>query len=168
MNPGCTSLVLTGGRRWEREKPQKQPRFPCGSLTGPAHVIASRSMRSFVAVLMLALGAAGGWGCYKTQEGSYRPGVPFSRDTVEGRYERPAQQLLEAARDTLVYNGALTGENMALGVLTGRVNDRLVHIRVDEVEPRVSRILVQARKGNGAGDLRLAAELDKQIALRLR
>jgi hypothetical protein len=39
---------------------------------------------------------------------------------------------------------------------------------VDEVEPRVARVYVQARKNGGKADIHLAAELDKQIALRLR
>ena len=95
-------------------------------------------------------------------------GVPFSKDTIEGRYERPSEQVLQAARDTLVFNGALTGENNLTGVLTGRVNDRRVYIKIDEVEPRVTRLQVQARRGNGRGDVDLASELDKQIALRLR
>lgn len=121
-------------------------------------------------VLAVLVGVLGGslTGCYKTQEGSYRAGVPFSKDTMEGRYERPATQVLVAARETLQFNGALTGENTSTGVLTGKVNDRTVYIKVDEVEPRVSRIRVQARRGNGRGDLNLAAELDKQVALRLR
>lgn len=137
-------------------------------MTWEPLLIASQVMKSVVLAVLLGSMAVGVTGCYKTQEGGRSAGVPFSKDTIEGRYERPPEQVLEAARDTLVFNGALTGENALTGVLSGRVNDRRVYIRVDEVEPRVSRLQVQARRGNGRGDVDLAAELDKQIALRLR
>ena len=131
-------------------------------------------MKKVLAVAVLALGAFAFSGCYKTQEGSYRAGVPFSKDTIESRYERPVAQVFAAAKATLAYNGALTAEVAAtrddesVQTLTGRVNGRSVWVRVDEVEPRITRVLVQARKTGGMGDVDLASEIDKQIALRLR
>jgi hypothetical protein len=41
-------------------------------------------------------------------------------------------------------------------------------VKVDEVEPKISRVLTQARKKGGRSDIDLASEIDKQIALRLR
>lgn len=131
-------------------------------------------MKNVLAVVLLAMAAAGGSGCYKTQEGGYRAGVPFSKDTIESRYERPVAQVFQAAKATLAYNGALIAEvasTKAEGsaqTLTGRVNGRSLWVSVDEVEPRITRVLVQARKTGGLGDVDLAAEIDKQIALRLR
>ena len=43
-----------------------------------------------------------------------------------------------------------------------------IKFKVDEIEPRVSRINVQARKSGGAPDIYLASEIDKQIVLRLK
>jgi hypothetical protein len=48
------------------------------------------------------------------------------------------------------------------------VDDRTVWVKVDEIEPAISRIQVQARKKLGRSDVDLASELDKQIALRLK
>jgi hypothetical protein len=40
-------------------------------------------------------------------------------------------------------------------------------VTVDEVEPKVTRVKVQARRKSGGSDIDLASEIDKQIALRL-
>ncbi len=125
-------------------------------------------MKKLWAVIILALGATVATGCYKTQEGSHKMGMPFSKDTIEGRYERPLEQVYEAAKATLVFNGALTGENSVAHILTGSVNGRQLWVRVDEVEPRITRVQVQARRSGGRGDVDLAAEINTQIALRLR
>ena len=47
------------------------------------------------------------------------------------------------------------------------MDNRSVYVRVDEVEPGVSRVQVQAIRKGGAGDVDLAAEIDKLIALKL-
>jgi len=107
-------------------------------------------------------------GCYRTQEGRVRVGVPFSSDTIESRYERPAAQLFEAAKATLVYNGTLTSEDVVRKTLSAKIDNRTVWVRVEELEPNASRILVQARQSAGRSDIILASELDKQVALRLR
>jgi hypothetical protein len=131
-------------------------------------------MKKFVIAAVLAAAVATGAGCYKTQEGRCSPGIPFSKDTIESRYERPADQVYEAAKATMDFNGALVSEgsstvgNTAARTLTGKVNKRSLWIRVDEVEPRVTRVQVQARKSGGRADVDLASEIDKQIALRLR
>ena len=125
-------------------------------------------MKKLLAVIAVALGATLGAGCYKSQEGTYKAGVPFAKDTIEGRYERPVEQVYTAARAVLEFNGALTGDNATSHVLTGNVNGRKLWVRVDEVEPRITRVLVQARRSGGRGDIDLAAEINTQIALRLR
>ena len=129
--------------------------------SSPLMKAAFAAMTLGVATLLLS-------GCYKTQEGRYQAGVPFSRDEIESRYERPVPQVYEAAKATLAFNGTLTSENLVAQVVTARINDRTVYVKVDEVEPRISRVMVQARRNSGRGDLDLAAEIDKQIALRLR
>lgn len=131
-------------------------------------------MKNFLAAAALAVVVATGAGCYKTQQGGYKMGIPFSKDTIESRYERPVDQVFAAAKATLVDNGALIAEvaaktpDSAARTLEARINERNIWIRIDEVEPRITRILVQARKISGRGDVDLAAELDKQVALRLR
>ena len=107
-------------------------------------------------------------GCYSTQEGRSKFGVPLSKDTIESRYERPVEQVFAAAKDTLAFNGTLTGENTIAKTLAASIDNRSVWVKVDEIEPRVSRIFVQVRKSGGSADIYLASELDKQIALRLK
>ncbi len=126
------------------------------------------AMKKFAGILLAALALAGTTGCYRTQEGRVNAGVPFSTDTIESRYERPASQLFEAAKATLAYNGTPTSEDVVRRTLAAKVNNRTVFIKVEELEPNISRIFVQARKSAGRGDIILASELDKQIALRLR
>ena len=125
-------------------------------------------MKKFVSVLLIAATTATFTGCYKTQEGRRRAGLPGVKDTIESRYERPVDQVYESARATLAFNGAITKQNDPARILEAKVNNRTVWVRVDEVEPRVSRVFVQARRAGSRGDIHLAAEIDKQIALRLR
>lgn len=131
-------------------------------------------MKNLVVSAVLAVAVLSGAGCYKTKEGRYRAGMPFSKDTIESRYERPVDQVYQAAKATLEFNGALTAEgasttsDASARMLTGKVNNRSLWVRVDEVEPRITRVQVQARRSSGRGDVDLAAEIDKQIALRLR
>ena len=106
-------------------------------------------------------------GCVGTVDGRKQAGVPFSKDTIEGRYERSVSQIFEAAKRVLSYNGKLTGENTINNSLEAQIDNRTVWVAVDEVEPKVSRIRVQARRKGGAGDVYLAAEIEKQIALQL-
>ncbi len=125
-------------------------------------------MKKFFAFASVAAVALAVTGCYSTQEGRKKVGVPFSKDTIESRYERPAAQLFAAAKETLAFNGTLTGENTISMTITAKIDERTVWIKVDEIEPAISRIQVQARKKSGRGDVDLASELDKQIALRLK
>jgi hypothetical protein len=124
-------------------------------------------MKSFSA-LSLGVALLAATGCYSTQEGRTKAGVPWAKDTIESRYERPVDQLFAAAKDTLSFNGTLTGENTIAKTLVASIDNRTVWVKVDEVEHGVSRVYVQARKSGGRPDIYLASELDKQIALRLR
>lgn len=127
---------------------------------------------SAVVLMGLALLTAG---CVGTVSGKKTPGVPFVRDRIEGRYERPADQVYEAAREVLRLNGVLVSESTLHGgfseggirTLEGRVNQRRVWISVEQIDPRVSSVVVQARTPGGGSDLYLCHELEKQIALRL-
>ncbi len=96
-----------------------------------------------------------------------RAGVPFVKDSFEGRYQRPVPAIFAASRQVLELNGTVTGENRISNTLEAKVDNRTVIVRVDEVEPGVSRVVVQARKKSGTADLDLASEIDKQIALKL-
>ena len=73
--------------------------------------------------------------------------------------------LVPVAVDT--YNGTITGENLIDNTLTAKVDNKSVWFRVDEIETGVARTIVQVRTRAGGTDILLAAELDKQIAVKL-
>ena len=135
---------------------------------GPLCLDSSPMMKKIFAVLTLGLALVGGTGCYRTQEGRHKFGVPFAEDTIESRYERPVEQVFVAAKETLAFNGTLTSENLIEHILIASIDNRIIWVKVDEAQPGVARIFVQARKSGGRGDIYLASELSKQIALRLR
>lgn len=106
-------------------------------------------------------------GCYTTVDGKRHVGTPYAKDFFESRYERPAAQVFAAAKEVLAFNGTLTDENTIKNTLSARVDKTVVAVKIDEVEPGISRVVVQAR-ARGTGDLDLANEIDKQIALKLQ
>ena len=93
--------------------------------------------------------------------------VPWSKDTVEGRYEFTPPQLWAAAKDVLNNQGTLTGEDKVRNVLEANVDERRIYVKVEEFDTKISRVLVQARTKGGNSDLEMAAFIDKQIAVRL-
>ena len=88
-------------------------------------------------------------------------------EDLESRYERPVETIFAAAKEVLRFNGTLYGENTISHTLEAKVDTRTVYVTVDEVEPKISRVVVQARKKSRLPDIDLAAEIDKQIALKL-
>lgn len=107
-------------------------------------------------------------GCQSTPDGRMKAGIPLVKDTIESRYQRPVAQIFASARQVLEHNGTLTSENTVTTTLEAKIDNRTVVVKVDEVEPGVSRVLTEARKKMGGADIDLAAEIDKQIALRLK
>ena len=111
-------------------------------------------------------------GCVGTASGRKTAAVPWVKDKFESRYERSAPLIFEAAKEVVRSNGTLVSEATLHGTntvlaLEGKVNQRTVWISVEQVEPKVSLVVVQARTKVGGTDLDLVRELDKQIALKL-
>jgi hypothetical protein len=116
-------------------------------------------------------------GCVSTVSGDTKAGVPFLKDKIEARYERPSEEILRAAKDVINANGAVTREstlqnqtnavNNIAKVVQGKVNQCTVWVRVEQVDRRITAVTVQTRTSAGGSDIDLAAQIDKQIALRL-
>jgi Protein of unknown function (DUF3568) len=112
-------------------------------------------------------------GCIRTVSGNKAGAIPFKRDRIEGRYERPMSAVYQAAKEVLQFNGMVTAEstlsstNTTALALEGKVNQRSVWIRVEQVEPQISSVVVQARNKWGGSDMDLVHELEKEIALKL-
>ena len=106
-------------------------------------------------------------GCISTVDGRRQAGVPFAKDRVEGRYEKSSKDLWAASKDVLRYLGTITSEDALRSVIEGNVDTRTVWVLVEVMDPKITRVLVQARTKGGAGDQELAAHIDKLIAVRL-
>jgi Protein of unknown function (DUF3568) len=112
-------------------------------------------------------------GCVDTVTGRQAGGLPFVKDQVEGRYERSVDQVFKAAIDVVKFNGTLLNESTLhtetnlVKTVEGKVNQRSVWIRVEPVDPKITSVKVQTRTTAGVGDLDLAHEIEKQIALQL-
>lgn len=107
-------------------------------------------------------------GCVKTVDGHMKAGVPFIKDKIVSSYERPVAQIFAAAKEVIAANGTLNREDTINKTVEGKVNQRTVFVKVAEVDPNVTQVIVQVRSKAGVSDIDLAAELDKQIALRLK
>jgi hypothetical protein len=105
-------------------------------------------------------------GCVGTQDGHSTGGDPFSKDSIVSRYEKPVQPLANATRVVLNRNGKMLVDNSVNNTFEARINQRNVWVRVADVDGKVCQVTVQAR-GSMGGDVDLAAELSKQIALQL-
>ncbi len=112
-------------------------------------------------------------GCVQTVTGRTKAGVPFVKDVVFGHYERPVDQVFEASKEVVKFNGTLVNESIIhtetnlVKTVEGKVNQRSVFIRVEAMDPKITTLAVEARTKGGSGDVDLAHELEKQIALKL-
>jgi hypothetical protein len=124
-----------------------------------------------IAILMAAVIVS--VGCVSTVNDRTTGGNPFTKDKVEGRYERTVEQVFDAAKDVVKFNGTLVNESTmytqtnAVRTIQGKVNQANVWMRIEPVDPKVTAIIVQARTSGGGSDIGLAHELEKQVALKL-
>lgn len=125
----------------------------------------------FAGILGLAVLVA--VGCVRNVSGGHTAGVPFVKDKIEGRYERPVDQVFEAAKAVVAEHGVLNNESILHGetntvkTLVGKVNTRNVFVRVQAVDPKITSVQVQTRIPGGGSDMDLAHQIEKQIALKL-
>lgn len=115
-------------------------------------------------------------GCVNTVSGRKTAGVPWVKDSVEGRYERQPEEIVTAAKVVISKMGVVQNESSIyvqetqtnlVRTVEGKVNQRSVWVRVERVTPVVTSVIVQARTHGGGADLDLAHEIEKEIALKL-
>ncbi len=110
-------------------------------------------------------------GCVSTVSDTHTAGVHM-QDRVEGRYQRPLDQVYSAAVQVINNNGVLLTEYIphdttnSVRSCMGKVDNEKVWIRVEAVDPQITQVTVQARTTMG-GDVEEAHELEKEIALQL-
>jgi hypothetical protein len=135
-------------------------------------LIALREMKQKFFLLLLGASLITA-GCVPTVTGRNTGGVPFIKDRVEGHYERPLDQVYEAAKEVVKFNGTLVNESILhtetnmVKTVEGKVNQRTVYVRVEAMDPKITGVVVQTRTTGGVSDLDLAHEIEKQIALKL-
>ena len=112
-------------------------------------------------------------GCVTTVSDTKVPGNPVGRDAVAGRYQRPVDEVYRAAIQVINNDGTLLTEYIphdttnTVRAFMGRVNQNKVWMRVEEVDPQITQISVEARTKWGNQDLDMAHELEKEVALQL-
>jgi len=114
-------------------------------------------------------------GCVSTVNERTTAGVPFVKDKVEGRYERPVEQCFDAAKDVVRNLGTLLNEetlynstkSIPVKTVQGKINQRNVWVRIEPVDTTVTSVVVQTRTAGGGSDIELAHEVEKRIALKL-
>lgn len=102
-------------------------------------------------------------GCYSTPEGRLKPGVPFVRDSMTSSYEAPMVRIHDAAVAIIKKNGSLINDDRITNVLRGIVDQKNVWVKLDDSQPKVTKITIQVRGAGGGSDVDLAGDLDKQI-----
>jgi hypothetical protein len=123
--------------------------------------------RNCILLLVSCLSAAVLSGCVSTVDGHREFGNPLAKDKTVALYERAPKDIWTAAKDVLRFNGVLYGEDTLQATLTATVDNRTVWIKVEQEGPQYTKVTVQARTKGGGADINMAAEIDKQIALRL-
>jgi len=112
-------------------------------------------------------------GCISTVSGTHSPAITWSKDKVEGRYQRSVDQVYQASVAVIQANGVLITEYIphdttnTVRSLQGKVNEKNVWVSVAAVDPTITQVTVQTRSTMGVSDIDLSHELEKEIALQL-
>jgi galactitol-specific phosphotransferase system IIB component len=122
-------------------------------------------INAFLAAACSALVVLGS-GCVGTNDGHSTFGLPFVRDTRPARYQRTVEQVAAATRVVLTHKGKLLMDNVVNNTFKAKVNERDVWVKITKVDEKFTDVQVQVRTRIG-GDIDLASDLDKEIALQL-
>lgn len=119
-------------------------------------------------LLVAACLAACSTGCVSTLDGHSKMAVPFGKDKITSRYERPLDQIFASSKKVLASMGVLYGENTITKTLEAKVDTRTVWVKATEIDNKITEVTVQVRTKGGGADVDLASEVDKRIALELK
>jgi hypothetical protein len=124
---------------------------------------------NFKPVLAAALSALALFvsGCVSTPDGHSKAGIPFFyKDTLTRQYPRSVEQLVAATRAVFTRNGKLSVDNSVDNTFKAKINEHDVWVKITKVDDKTTQLVIMVR-GNFIGDIDLAHDLDKQIALQL-
>ena len=112
-------------------------------------------------------------GCVGTVTQDKPGNLPAYRDRVENRFNRPANQVFEAAKRAFNSYGTITRESISppgpnqLCFIEGTMNQYGVWIRIEGISASATKMIVQVRAPMGGTNLEMANELEKQTAVEL-
>jgi hypothetical protein len=124
-------------------------------------------LAAFVGIVIITAG------CVSTVSDTHSPALTWSTDRITSRYERPLDQVYQAAVTVIQNNGVVLTEYIPhdttnnVRALSGKVNQRNVWVRVEAVDSRITQLTIQARSRWGVSDVALASELVTEVALQL-
>jgi hypothetical protein len=79
----------------------------------------------------------------------------------------PTSRFTRRPRRSLKDTGTLVSDDQVSKVLRAKVDTNTVWIKLDDSEPRITTMSVEARTGGGAPHVEMASEIDKRIYGRL-
>src|ERR1043166_9488076 len=132
-----------------------------------------RAMKTKIFLGLLGVVALAVAGCVGTVSGGNTGAVPFMKNKVEALYPRSPDEVFKAAKAVFGEMGVLNNEGILheetnhVKHAEGRINERKIWVRVEPASGNTTALTVQARTVGGAGDIELAAQVDKNIALKL-
>lgn len=136
-------------------------------------MIVADMKKKILAVLAGAAAVIGITGCVQTVSDTNTFAIDYGRDSVAGRYNRPFDEVYQTAVKVIRTDGAVITEYVPheytnnVKSVEGRINDRKVWVRVEQIDPRVSQVDVEARTKWGGTDIELVHQVEKEIALEL-
>ena len=104
--------------------------------------------------------------CVQTEDQHTAPGFA-TKDTITSRYARPVAQIAAATATVLSRDGKLLENNIVNNTFKARINQATVWVKVSDIDGKLTEVRVQAR-GSMGGDIYLAAQIDKEIALQIQ
>jgi hypothetical protein len=111
-------------------------------------------------------------GCVNTVTQN-QPGTAAYRDRVETRQQKPLEPVFEASKRALNSFGNITAEGKVfvgtnqVRIIEGSINGRAVYMRVEEIDPQLTAVVVQVRTKMGGTDLQIAKDVVRRIATEL-
>lgn len=93
--------------------------------------------------------------------------IPFGKSSFDSRYERSVEQVRTATFNVLGNMGQLTLNDTVNNVIEAKVDRYNVMVLIFAEDSGITRVTTSVRSNAGVGNLNLAREIDKRIALEL-
>lgn len=112
-------------------------------------------------------------GCVNTVTQNQPGALPAYRDRLETRQQKPLEPVFEASKRALNSFGNITAEGKVfvgtnqVRIIEGSINGRAVYMRVEEIDPQLTAVVVQVRTRMGGTDLQIAKDVVRRIATEL-